>query len=69
MKKIMLLLAITSILSACQPDYTGKYIEIGDTLTEYNKECFKENHIPYKYEKGKLYIPEDAFDAAIYTCS
>ncbi|MCY8595480.1 hypothetical protein MOD80_00605, partial [Bacillus vallismortis] len=24
MKKIMLLLTITSILSACQPNYTGK---------------------------------------------
>ncbi|MGO1135372.1 hypothetical protein ACTOS9_18270 [Bacillus subtilis] len=69
MKKIMLFLAITSILSACQPNYTGKYIEIGDTLTEYEKECFKENEIPYKYEKGKLYIPEDAFDTANYTCS
>ncbi|AOR99841.1 putative lipoprotein YvzJ [Bacillus subtilis] len=52
MKKIMLFLAMTSILSACQPNYTGKYIEIGDTLTEYEKECFKENEIPYKYEKG-----------------
>ncbi|MCY8204356.1 hypothetical protein MOC09_12145 [Bacillus sp. N12A5] len=69
MKKIMLLVTITSILSACQPNYTGKYIEIGDSLTEYEKECFKENHIPYQYEKGKLYIPEDAFDAAIYTSS
>lgn len=39
MKKIMLFLAITSILSACQPNYTGKYIEIGDTLTDYTKEC------------------------------
>ncbi len=56
MKKIMLFLAMTSILSACQPNYTGKYIEIGDTLTDYTKECFKENEIPYKYEKGKLYI-------------
>ncbi|BCV81000.1 hypothetical protein BsBEST3102_35600 [Bacillus subtilis] len=40
-----------------------------DTLTDYTKECFIENEIPYKYEKGKLYIPEDAFDTAIYTCS
>ncbi|AMA53972.1 MULTISPECIES: hypothetical protein [Bacillus] len=69
MKKIMLLLTTTSILSACQPNYTGKYIEIGDSLTEYTKECFKENHIPYQYEKGKLYIPEDAFDTVINTCS
>ncbi|MCY9431777.1 membrane lipoprotein lipid attachment site-containing protein, partial [Bacillus spizizenii] len=53
MKKIMLLLTITAILSACQPNYTGKYIEIGDSLTEYTKECFKEHQIPYQYEKGK----------------
>ncbi|MEG7282775.1 hypothetical protein [Bacillus sp. 0909A] len=69
MKIIMLLVTITSILSACQPNYTGKYIEIGDSLTEYTKECFKENHIPYQYEKEKLYIPEDAFDVVINTCS
>lgn len=43
MKKIMLFVTITSILSACQPNYTGEYIEIGDTLTEYNKKCFNEN--------------------------
>lgn len=41
MKKIMLFLAITSILSACQPNYTGKYIEIGDTLTDYTKSALK----------------------------
>ncbi|MEG7379329.1 hypothetical protein V5785_08255 [Bacillus subtilis] len=69
MKKIMLFVTITSILSACQPNYTGEYIEIGDSLTEYTKQCFKEHQIPYQYEKGKLYIPEDAFDVVINTCS
>lgn len=69
MKKIMLFVTITSILSACQANYTGEYIEIGDSLTEYGKKCFKENQIPYHYEKGKLSVPEDAFDAVINTCS
>ncbi|XHU51950.1 hypothetical protein QOM20_16835, partial [Bacillus subtilis] len=43
--------------------------EWGDTVTEDNKKCFKENQIPYKIDNGKIYIPEDAFDMAINTCS
>ncbi|KUP29555.1 hypothetical protein ACSQ7W_15525 [Bacillus halotolerans] len=69
MKKMMIMLVITATLSACQPNYTGKYIVWGNTLSENNKECLKDNQIPYKKENGNVYIPEDAFDAAINTCS
>ncbi|MBT2572801.1 hypothetical protein J7E26_02350 [Bacillus sp. ISL-51] len=69
MKKILIILSILCIISACEKNYTGTYTELGDTLTESNKKCFKENQIPYKIDNGKVYIPEDAFDIAIKTCS
>ncbi|MCY8931595.1 hypothetical protein [Bacillus atrophaeus] len=69
MKKLLMLLLVLSIISACEKNYTGKYIQWGDTPTENNKKCLKDNHIPYKIENSKIYIPEDAFDKSINTCS
>lgn len=69
LKKMFILISVLCIISACEKNYTGKFTEWGDTVTEDNKKCFKENQIPYKIDNGKIYIPEDAFDMAINTCS
>lgn len=69
LKKIIILLSLTCILSACQKNYKGEYVQWGNSLTEENKNCLKENQIPFKDKNGKTYIPEDAFDAAINSCS
>ncbi|WP_307893274.1 lipoprotein [Bacillus swezeyi] len=70
MKKIIILISIACFLSACQKNYTDKDVQWGaDTVTEENKKCLRENQIPFKDKGGKTYIPEDAFDIAINSCS
>ncbi|HFJ9319497.1 hypothetical protein CN324_29740 [Bacillus anthracis] len=72
MKKKLLLvfcLSILFILSGCQKEYNGKYVQWGDTMESVNTDKLERNNIPYKVEGNKVYIPEDAFDDAIVCCS
>ncbi|GEM00818.1 hypothetical protein SAMN05421839_10274 [Halolactibacillus halophilus] len=51
-------------------EYTGDYAEWGELLKESNAtELLEDNNIPYKIKDGIIYIPEDAFDKAIYCCA
>jgi len=50
--------------------YTGEYIEFGELLSDSNTTTkLEESDIPYKIENNIIYIPEDAFDKAIYCCT
>lgn len=60
---------LLTILSACQKEYNGKYIEWGEQTTSNSTELLEENEIPYRIENEMIYIPEDAFDDAIFCCS
>lgn len=57
------------ILYISQKGYSGKYIRWGDTVNSVNTDILEENNIPYKVKDNKVYIPEDAFNKAIYCCS
>ena len=72
LKKIsmtILCLSIFMIISACQKEYDGKYIQWGDSEKTVDTNRLEENNIPYKIENGRVYVPEDAFDKAIFCCS
>jgi flagellar biosynthesis/type III secretory pathway M-ring protein FliF/YscJ len=72
LKKILitiLCISILMIMSACQKEYDGEYIQWGDSEKTVDTNKLEENNIPYKIESGRVYIPEDAFDKAIYCCS
>ncbi|WP_412095730.1 hypothetical protein [Bacillus inaquosorum] len=69
LKKLFIFISVLFIISACEKNYTGEYIQWGDTPTENNKKCLKDNRVPYKIENSKIYIPEDAFDKSINACS
>nr|WP_087974893.1 hypothetical protein [Oceanobacillus rekensis] len=56
-------------LSACQKEYSGEYIEWGEKTNSNAAELLEKNEIPYEIKDGIIYIPEDAFDDAIYCCS
>lgn len=49
--------------------YNGKYVRWGDTVNSVNTDKLERNNIPYEVKDNKVYIPEDAFDKAIYCCS
>ncbi|PEB53013.1 hypothetical protein CON65_15060 [Bacillus pseudomycoides] len=49
--------------------YSGKYIQWGDTVESVDTNKLERNDIPYKVKNNKVYIPEDAFDKAIWCCS
>jgi len=72
LKKIsmtILCLSIFMIISACQKEYGGKYIQWGDSEKTVDTNRLEENNIPYKIKNGRVYVPEDAFDKAIFCCS
>ncbi|GAB3068561.1 hypothetical protein [Virgibacillus ainsalahensis] len=73
MKKILVLVLccylLFTTLSACQKEYSGEYIEWGEQTNSNATELLEENNIPYEIRNGIIYIPEDAFDKAIYCCS
>jgi len=55
-------------LSACQKEYSGEYIEWGERGSSNATDLLEENNIPYEIRNGVIYIPENAFDKAIYCC-
>ncbi|MEH7237980.1 hypothetical protein [Bacillus sp. JJ1562] len=65
----VLFLSILLITSSCEKSYDGEYIQWGDSEKTVDTNRLEENSIPYKIENGRVYIPEDAFDKAIYCCS
>jgi len=71
LKKIIVLvlcwLLLFTTLSACQ--YNGKYVEWGEKTNSNATELLENNNIPYEIRDGIIYIPEDAFDKAIYCCA
>ncbi|MGY0694975.1 hypothetical protein ACW2QC_19785 [Virgibacillus sp. FSP13] len=73
MKKIPGLLfccfSLLIMLSACQMGYSDEYIEWGEQTNSNTTELLEENEIPYKINNEMIYIPEDAFDDAIFCCS
>lgn len=64
-----LFISMLIITSACQKEYGGKYIQWGDSEETVDTNRLEVNNIPYKVKNGRVYIPEDAFDKAIYCCS
>nr|WP_328701065.1 hypothetical protein [Aquibacillus kalidii] len=64
-----LLIFILMITSACQKSYNGEYIQWGDSEKTVDTKSLEDSNIPYKIKNGRVYIPEDAFDKAIYCCS
>jgi hypothetical protein len=72
LKKIymtILLISILMITSACQKSNNGEYIQWGDSEKTVDTKRLEDNNIPYKIKDGRVYVPEDAFDKAIYCCS
>ena len=65
----VLFISILMITSACQKSYNGEYIQWGDSEKTVDTKRLEENNIPYKIENGRVYVPEDAFDKAIFCCS
>ncbi|SFC74945.1 Acetyltransferase (GNAT) family protein [Bacillus sp. 491mf] len=50
--------------------YSGKFVQWGgDNVHSVNTDILETNHIPYEIKDNKVYIPEDAFDRAIWCCS
>ena len=70
MKKVSIFLCFCSLLlTACQREYRGNYIEWGEKTNSNATELLKENGIPYKIQDGMIYIPEDVFDKSIICCA
>lgn len=72
LKKIymtVLLISILLITSACQKSTNGEFIQWGDSEKSVDTKRLEDNNIPYKMKDDRVYIPEDAFDKAIYCCS
>ncbi|WP_246277253.1 hypothetical protein [Neobacillus endophyticus] len=71
-KKLLILVCIfvMAITSACEKkEYNGKYVHWGDIRSGLSIEKLKRNNIPYKLKANQVFIPEDAFDYALYCCS
>ncbi|WP_025147969.1 hypothetical protein [Bacillus sp. H1a] len=49
--------------------YSGEYIRWGSSVESVDTNILERNNIPYKIKNNKVYIPEDAYDKAIYCCS
>ncbi len=47
----------------------GKFVQWGDSVHSVDKAVLERNNIKYKIENDKVYIPEKAFDKAIFCCS
>ncbi|MDM5299112.1 hypothetical protein QUF51_13135 [Bacillus pumilus] len=62
-------LTILSSLTSCQKAFSGEYIQYGEILDGQSTKRLEQHEIPYRVREGIIYIPEDAFDQAIYCCS
>lgn len=60
---------IVLIVYFFQKGYSGDFIRWGDSIETVNTEKLERNNIPYEIKDNKVYIPEDAFDKAIWCCS
>lgn len=75
MKKIkrviftIILLLFLIIFLLVNQGYDGEYVRWGEMTTQVGLEALERNDIPYKIKDNIIYIPEDAFDKAIYCCS
>jgi len=73
LKKVLVLILcyiiLFATLAACQKEYTEEYIEWGEKTNGNVAELLENNDIPYEIRDGIIYIPEDAFDKAIYCCA
>ncbi|WP_078433592.1 hypothetical protein [Metabacillus halosaccharovorans] len=69
MRKYYLLLLSFAIIIISGCGYNGEYVRWGDTVPVVNTDRLEKNNIPYKIKDNKVYIPEDAFDKAIFCCS
>ncbi|HDX9590419.1 TPA: hypothetical protein ROX98_003456 [Bacillus pseudomycoides] len=49
--------------------YSGEFVQWSDSVNSVNTDILERNNIPYKIKDNKVYIPEDAFDKAIWCCS
>ncbi|WP_026560579.1 hypothetical protein [Bacillus sp. J37] len=69
MRKYYLLLLSFAIIIISGCRYNGEYVRWGDTVPVVDTDRLEKNNIPYKIKDNKVYIPEDAFDKAIFCCS
>ncbi|WP_429667995.1 hypothetical protein [Bacillus gobiensis] len=72
MKKVLmffLCFAVIVTTSACQKKYTGEYEQWGSTAKLVDTDKLEEHNIPYKIEDGQVYIPEDAYEDALFCCT
>ncbi|MFD1335722.1 hypothetical protein ACFQ4N_09195 [Oceanobacillus iheyensis] len=60
---------ILILVSGCQKEYIGEYIQWGVDLSLEQKDLLKDNDIPIKVDGSFVYIPRDAVDDATYCCS
>ncbi|MBT2647606.1 hypothetical protein J7E52_12845 [Bacillus sp. ISL-34] len=63
------LITILTIVCGCQKNYTGEYVQWGDTVETVDTKKLKENDIPYKIKDNKVFIPEDAAKKATFCCT
>jgi len=56
-------------LSTFQKVYTGEYTEWGEKTNSNATELLENHDIPYEIRNEIIYIPEDAFNKAIYCCA
>lgn len=66
---LILLLSCVLLLSACKKEYSKDFVKWGEKTNSNTTELLEKNNIPYKIIDGMIYIPEDAFDHAIYCCA
>ncbi|WP_182201273.1 hypothetical protein [Paraliobacillus salinarum] len=75
MKKInkiifsIILFFVLIIFLILNQGYDGKYIRWEEITNQVKLEALERNNIPYEIKDNIIYIPEDAFDKAIYCCS
>jgi len=72
LKKVLVLalsFLVFTTLATCKNEYTGEYIEWGEKTNSNVAELLENNDILYEIRGGIIYIPEDAFDKAIYCCT
>lgn len=65
---LMTIFLLSITLTACQTEYEGEYVQWGENGNT-DIERLENNHIPYKIEANKVFIPEDALSDAAACCS
>lgn len=66
----IMVVVVIGIIYSTQKEYTGEYVKFGELLSDSNTTTrLEESSIPFKIEDNIIYIPEDAFDKAIYCCT